>query len=236
MMKQNFEYLEDGQTEPRIKDWQARLLSSREEVLSVLSDAVEKATLSDAEADWGAISTSVREAIARLLDVLDAASRNTPLPRGFFVGEVERKPAYETACRALGKLEREHGDLRAAFLHLMRFLEGLENATRDSTVADLYLREASLAAGRLGDACAQEIIAALGTDLNGQIGKNGVLREKGRGLCEALQTLCTARIPTFCDRILVLVDMEREGEKCDPVGLVRLYGELREAIRKTIIL
>ena len=235
MMNEKLEYLEDGQTEPRIENWQARLLSSRDEVLSVLSNAVSEAVVADAEGEWDVILSSVLCACNQLLDALNGACRSTPLPRGFFVGADERKPAYAVACRTVGVIERVRNDLSTSFSRLIRFSQALENATCKSASADLYVREADLAARRIGDACALEKIALLRATLNRQIAQNEGFHQKATDAFEKLRRLLGAQIlGAFCGRILVLADMEHEGERCEPVGLVRLYGELREAIENTI--
>lgn len=225
-----FEYLDDGQLEPRIRDWQARLLSAREQVLSVLLQAVEAASVKDAEKRLAEAEAEAREALTAVLQAIDHAAAHMPRPRGFFVGDAERQPTYAASCRLLLQLEGQAGRLSGVYLCLCELLRRLSEVVAASEKAELLLFEVGRAAERNGDGETCQRGALLVGQCRSQKQLAERLHASAREQTERLRRLCQELFPAFCNQSRVMADLEHEGAKCDPIGMLRLCGELRVAI------
>ena len=223
-------YLEDGQTEPRISDWQARLSDSREVVLSVLSDAAKKTAFDGVNDAWQELLPEICNLWQLILKDVSACAERIPQPRGFFVGEEERVPAYREICRMLGLLDGRVRNLNLLLLRLLR----LRNRTAEILNARFHTEElfceVLAAAKRRGDSQAEEQATELRTAWERRVADGTALLAELDALERRLTAFCTDTVPAFYERILQPADMEHGGTACDPVALASLCGELRAAM------
>ena len=223
-------YLEDGQTEPRISDWQARLSESREAVLSVLSDAAKKTVFDGVHDAWQVLLPEFCTLWQLILKDVSTCAARIPQPRGFFVGTEERAPAYREICRLLELLDKRMQALHLLLLRLLRLRTRTAEILDARFDTEMLFCEIIAAAQRNGDGETEAQATALRTAWEGRVADGAALLEVLDTVEQRLSELCMRTLPAFYERTLSLADMEHEGAACDPVALASLCGELRAAM------
>lgn len=224
--------MEDGQTAPRISDWQARLSESSEAVLSVLSDAMEKIAVKEQAAEWQRLHTSLLQEREALLTLLATAVSRIPIPKGFFVGEAERVPAYDTVCRLLGNLEARMQKLQVLGFDLSKIQAWLFKQRRNADRVELALWEIGCAAKNMEQTQVTAALEGFRKRLTEARFAAAELREAVERADQALLTLSSSTIPDFCTRTYAAADMEHDGAACNPAAAASLCGELRAILER----
>ena len=222
-------YLEDGQTEPRITDWQTRLSESRTAVLSVLSSATEQASFETLSRTWDGLRAELGERIRGIARAADASSSRIPTPNGFFAGKDERASAHREVCRLLCDLEERVQELHLLSARSLRLRLQAAERLSERFQTELRFYEITEAAKRSGDAEAERQSAALRKTWEARVKQGEGLLETLERTADALTEFSLRTFPDFYERMHELADMENGGAACDPVGMSSLCGELRAA-------
>ncbi|MBQ2734943.1 MAG: hypothetical protein IJF33_03845 [Clostridia bacterium] len=226
-----YSYLEDGQSAPRIADWQRRLSESSEAVLSVLSDAMKKLSVGELTDEWNTLHASLLQEHDALLTILADAATQIPLPKGFFVGDAERAPAYRTVCRLFGVLEARVQKLRLSSLMLSQKNARLAKQKRNADRVKLALWEIEQAAKNLRQVHVIEAVEGFRAELTQTQKNTAKLFAAVEKAEQALMTLCSSTLPDFCTRMYTAADMDHNGAACNPAAAVRLCSELRTVLQ-----
>ena len=236
MMQENilFPYLEDGQIAPQISDWQVRLRESAAAVLSVLSDAVEACSVRSFEKDLTDSENAFAQILHDFRDDVVRISERIPLPRGFFVGDAERIPAFAQVCRLLSLSEVHASELRTLSMRVSLLAETLNEQKRTQNHATLLCCEIGAAAKNNGDTATQRTVAALAKELDEHAEHTARVQVRFLKIKEKITHFCVRILPDFCNRMVTEADMEHEGASCNPASAARLCGEVRAAIEELL--
>ena len=230
-----YSYLEDGQTAPRISDWQERLSNSPEAVLSVLSDAMQAISPAQQTADYGSTLAALSGERDALLSLLSHTAEQIPLPKGFFVGDDERLPAYRIICRLLLTLEAHAQAFRTHVFALSATKAWLSKQKRNVDRVKPALWEIGQAAAALEQTPTQKALEEYRKALAKAEQAAAALLAKVNETEAYLQALLSSTLPTFCTRMHAAADMEHAGAACNPTAAVRLCGELLTALRTQVL-
>lgn len=227
----SFEYLKDGHDEAAVERWSERLKASPTEVLDACEKAVVSAeTVGEAEALYAKDRARALVLLREFLSDLNRHTQRLPIPKSIFVGDAERKPAYAEICRVLGITETFKRELSALTVELMGVESLLSRRKRAHNEASRCLSNVGAATRRVAVKNAFfSAHASLRVRLNAA-GEQAVrLYEQASVLEGLLNGFYGDVVADFCLRVEKTADMANDGASCNPSGLIRLCGELREA-------
>lgn len=171
------------------------------------------------------------ENLSRLRRLRERAERTVSkirLPSGIFVGQQDRANAYRTACEALLFLEPLWAETADGLVALF----GVETSL--CNVRNAHLRLDALLLEYVDRKTAEQDCARkLKRELEEQGRRAETLSSAILNQREALQRLSETVSSDFASRISKIADMEHDGAYCDPVGALRLFAELRDAVGDT---
>lgn len=198
--------------------------------MSVLSDSVKPLSVEEPSAEWERLRAALLQEREGLLSLLFEADAQIPLPKGFFVGEDERKATYRAVCRLLGVLEVRVRKIRTLSLTLSQILASLAKQQKDTVRAEMLLWEVGQAAKSMTDDPTRQAVDAMRQDLTHTKRKASELLAALKGTEQSLRTLCSTTLSDFCTRMYAFADMEHDGAACNPASVARLCGELRAVL------
>lgn len=233
--EQGFEYLKDGYEERAVERWSRDLKRSPEQVLKSCEEAVTQAESTDAAATFTEVHTQCVTLLRGFCEMLIAQTARIPKPTSIFLGEEERKPAYAAICRLLGETETFRKNFGAATMEVMAIESLLSRCTRARNHATRILADVGAATRRVPvtDAffSAHGMLRARLTAEN----ENAMrVAEKSTALQGKVTAFYSDVLPNFCIRAEKAADMAHDGEACNPMVLIRLCGELREATENLV--
>ncbi len=219
-----FDFLRDG-SEERIRAVELQGQDALETVRRLITEASPE----KAEKALADLTLRVIIFIDTFYDKGNGIVTDIPTPRGFFVGDDERKPAYRAACRFLLLLEELTRNLQRELIcltdvedNLLRVRATVERAMGAFGVAS---------ADRIGDTKDSETLSRELTDIRREIQTAFANMTDTRAHIAAFLTDVA---PSFCTQINTVSDLKHRGASCDPRATVRLCGELLSASERLV--
>ena len=164
-------------------------------------------------------------ALSRWKERLEHFCNTAPMPKSIFVGESERREMYGSFCRLMLRMEPDVGSVRSKIGACLSLEQKIYQTTRLEVQTKAALVQ-GLASGELSDAQAE----AVRTVLDGHREAREELLARVQVFRADLLNFIEEKAERFSDRALIAADMRREGEGCDPHGLIRLCTEMCQAI------
>ena len=195
-----------------------------QDVLETMNHLITKASPKASENALAELSFRVVARMDRFYEKGNGIVTDIPVPRGFFVGDDERKPAYRAACRFLLLLEELTHDLQRALICLTDVECDLLRVRATAERAIEILGVAS--ADREGDAKELKPFSRQLTDIGQEI------QTAFAGMTDTrahIAAFLTDIAPSFCTQINAVADLKHRGASCDPRATARLCGELLSA-------
>lgn len=211
--------------------WCERLQNSPIEVLEACENAVARAEETD-EAE-GVCRSEREHSVALMREFGDTLSKNVariPKPQSIFIGEAERKPAYSVICQILGFVETLKHDLNAQTIELTAVRSLLLRRKRAHNEAIRILADVGAATRRIP--VTEAFFAAhlaLRARLNAAQENALRIAERASELEALLNSFCDGVLMSFCTRVEKNADLAHDGAACNPMALIRICGELRDA-------
>ena len=225
-------FLEDGQAQSHIPDWQQCLTEARERGLSVLSATVQALPAEREMQEASELSEAWQANMMHMVALGDALVHALPQPNGFFIGHRERSEAHAAVCRFY-TLASAHFEQLGQISTQMR---ALWDQTRESSLReDDALRSLTLAkhaADRIGDESLRASIIGIAEELYRIREGNASLRCRLESASAAWLDFCTKRFPAITVRIGDCADLEHEGAACTPRALSTLCAVLLSLLRE----
>lgn len=181
-------------------------------------DTEREAQMLDAlAADCDAITDAICAVVRR-------CEEKIPLPRGFFVGEEHRAPAYAAVCRMLLATEQSVAQLQVLSMHLTDLLTAVVEKQRLSDPARLTLLGAREIAREQKDEMSMAQIEALAAKMIARIESTERLSDRARLLVRNVRSLLDDLIPHLLQAMGQAADMEHDGKGCNPIAVTRLLS------------
>ncbi len=206
-------------------------LPDAEAVRDFCERAVAEASQERTQADFRKGLDACTERLKGILRLIRERTERIPAPRGFFVGDAERRSAYAESCRLLLLLDPEITALRAEITALCAIERRIADAENRQ---DLSRRMLLLWRGEHEKKKSKEPFLTLIKEAQAELDRQRecdrtMLREIGL-LREEMFSWISNLYPTFRERLYRLSDMEHEGDSCDVLATRRLCTELADAV------
>ncbi len=235
MKKEDFTYLflDDQQGTSALSEWRNRLSLSRDTIGGELFAAVcaveaneeEKLTLKRLQTDCSML-------IRCICATAHSYAEKIPVPRGFFVGEEHRVPAYNAVCRMLTDMESSVDRLRAISIRLTALREEYERRLCHVDPVGLSLMYARRAAQEQADGDILERIKELSLMLTEKAEETKALSRRTDKLQSYVSAYLTDLIPQLLRQLERVSDMAHDGASCDPIGAARLLSAFCDTVQR----
>jgi len=233
--KQSFECLRDGCEERTVAQWAEKLKTSPAQVLRRCEETLSLADTSECEAKLAESRDCFLEMLESFSQTLSRQTARIPKPSGIFLSVEERAPAYRVICRVLGETETFQRELGAVIMEMLAIDSLLARGTRARNEATRVLADVGAATRRVevGDAFFSRY-GILRERLARESERALRVGERAKLLQDKVKLFHETSLPSFCSRVETSADMAHDGERCNPITLIRMCGELGEVTQSLI--